>query len=211
MQGFYTQDQLQLLVQRRTSRKALASVATDLDIAERYYQERGIRKIADAFEQKQLRKALLVMATGSGKTRTVIALADVLMRANWAGRILFLADRLALVKQATNAFKRHLTNATTVNLVSERGQTGHVYVSTYPTIMNLIDDAAEPGKEGARRFGPGYFDLIVVDEAHRSIYQKYGAIFDYFEALLVGLTATPRDEIDHNTYRLFQLEDGVPR
>src|SRR6185312_3704498 len=210
VQGFYTQAELQLLVQRRTSRKTLTSVATDLDIAERYYQERAIRKIADAFEQRQLRKALLVMATGSGKTRTVIALADVLMRANWAGRVLFLADRLALVRQATNAFKRHLPNATTVNLVTERTQTGHIYVSTYPTMMNLIDDAAEPGKEGARRFGPGYFDLIVVDEAHRSIYQKYGAIFDYFDALLVGLTATPRDEIDHNTYRLFQLEDGVP-
>ncbi|MBB5063150.1 DEAD/DEAH box helicase family protein [Granulicella mallensis] len=208
--GFYTQVELQLLIQRRTSRKSLSTVATDTAIAERYYQERAIRRIAEAFEARRLRKALLVMATGSGKTRTIIALSDVLMRANWSGRILFLADRRTLVRQAVKEFGRHLPSATTVNLVTDRGQVGHIYVSTYPTMMNLIDDAADKTKEDARQFGPGFFDLIVVDEAHRSIYQKYGAIFDYFDSLLVGLTATPRDEIDRNTYRLFQLEDGVP-
>ena len=120
--------------------------------------------------------------------------------------MLFLADRTALVNQAANAFKAHLPDATTVNLVTEKVTDGRVYVSTYPTMMNLINDV----DAGIRRFGPGYFDLIVIDEAHRSVYQKYGAIFDWFDSLLVGLTATPKDEVDHNTYRLFHLEDGVP-
>jgi type I restriction enzyme R subunit len=204
--GFYTQTELALLIQRRTSRVPLEAVATDRAIAERYYQERAIRKIAKSFEQDHQRKALLVMATGAGKTRTVIALSDVLMRANWAKRILFLADRVALVKQAANAYKTHLPDVSPVNLVTERSHEGRVYISTYPTMMGLIDEM----KDGERRFGPGHFDLIVVDEAHRSIYQKYGAIFDYFDALVVGLTATPKDEIDRNTYGLFALERGVP-
>jgi type I restriction enzyme R subunit len=204
--GFYTKAELALLIQRRTSRIPLAAVATDKAIAERYYQERAIRRIATAFEEHHQRKALLVMATGAGKTRTVIALSDVLMRANWAKRVLFLADRVALVKQAANAYKAHLPGVSPVNLVTEKDQEGRVYISTYPTMMGLIDEM----KDGARRFGPGYFDMIVVDEAHRSIYQKYGAIFDYFDALLVGLTATPKNEIDRNTYGLFALERGVP-
>ncbi len=177
-------------------------------ISGHYYQERAIRNIAKAFEGGQ-RKALVVMATGAGKTRTVVALTDILMRANWAKRILFLADRVALVKQAVDVYKEHLPDIPPVNLVTDRHQEGRVYVSTYPTMMGLIDDMKDD-KEGTRRFGPGHFDLIVVDEAHRSIYQKYGAIFDYFDALLVGLTATPRDEIDRNTYGLFALERGVP-
>jgi len=184
----------------------LATVATDKAIAERYYQERAIRRVAETFERDHQRKALLVMATGSGKTRTVIALSDVLMRANWAKRILFLADRVALVKQAANAYKQHLPGVSPVNLVTEKDGAGRVYISTYPTMIGLIDEMIG----GERRFGPGHFDLIVVDEAHRSIYQKYGAIFDYFDALLIGLTATPRNEIDRNTYRLFALEGGVP-
>ncbi|MGZ0211179.1 MAG: DEAD/DEAH box helicase family protein [Actinomycetales bacterium] len=203
--GFLTRDQLELLIQRRTTRKPLASVAVNPSIVERYYQQRAIAKVAEAFENKE-RKALLVMATGSGKTRTVIALADVLVRANWAKRILFLADRISLVNQATNAFKQHLPDSAPVNLVTDKDSEGRVYVSTYPTMMGLING----GGDGLRRFGPGYFDLVVIDEAHRSVYQKYGAIFDYFDSLLVGLTATPKDEIDHNTYGLFNLEDGVP-
>ena len=203
--GFYTRDQLELQIQRRTTRKPLATVEISSTIVERYYQQRAIRKVAEAFENQE-RKALLVMATGSGKTRTVIALADVLIRANWAKRILFLADRIALVNQATTAFKQQLPDAAPVNLVTDRDSEGRVYVSTYPTMMGLID----AGGDGLRRFGPGYFDLVIVDEAHRSVYQKYGAIFDYFDSLLVGLTATPKDEIDHNTYGLFNLEDGVP-
>src|ERR1019366_1355534 len=164
------------------------------------------RRVAEAFEKDHQRKTLLVMATGAGKTRTVIALADLLMRANWARRVLFLADRVALVRQAVNAFKRHLPSSAPVNLVTEKDGQGRVYVSTYPTMMNLIDDTAE----GKRRFGVGHFDMVVIDEAHRSVYRKYGAIFDYFDSLLVGLTATPKDEIDRNTYRLFDLERGVP-
>src|SRR5436190_22085385 len=146
------------------------------------------------------------MATGAGKTRTVIALCDLLMRCNWAKRILFLADRVALVNQAVNAFKRHLPDASPVNLVTEKDKEGRVFVSTYPTMMGLIDQTGE----GQRRFGPGYFDLVVIDEAHRSVFQKYRAILDYFDSLLVGLTATPRDEVDRNTYNLFDLEPGVP-
>ena len=150
------------------------------------------------------------MATGAGKTRTVIALVDLLMRAGWAKRVLFLADRVALVNQAVNAFKAHLPDAAPVNLVTDRATEGRVYVSTYPTMMGLINEGGNAGTGGQRRFGVGHFDLIVVDEAHRSIYQKYRAIFSYFDALLVGLTATPKDEIDRNTYSLFGLESGVP-
>ncbi len=146
------------------------------------------------------------MATGAGKTRTVIALCDLLLRCNWAKRILFLADRVALVNQAVKAFKIHLADSSPVNLVTEKDKEGRVFVSTYPTMMRLIDDA----KDGQRRFGVGHFDLVIIDEAHRSVYQKYGAIFDYFDSLLVGLTATPVDEIDRNTYSLFELERGVP-
>jgi type I restriction enzyme, R subunit len=206
VQGFFKKPELELLVQRRTSRKKLADAVINADIIERYYQNRAVRRIGETFEVDNQRKALLVMATGSGKTRTVIALADVLMRCNWAKRILFLADRVALVKQAVNAFKTHLPDSSPVNLVSEKNTDGRVFVCTYPTMMGLIDDAAE----GQRRFGVGHFDLIIIDEAHRSVYQKYRAIFDYFDSLLVGLTATPKDEIDHNTYGLFDLESGVP-
>jgi len=206
VQGFYTKDELELLIQRRTSRKSLATADINDAIVERYYQTRAIRRMGEAFENDLERKALLVMATGAGKTRTVIALSDLLMRCNWAKRILFLADRIALVNQAVGAFKTHLPSSSPVNLVTERHGDGRVYVSTYPTMMGMIDEM----QEGRRRFGPGHFDLIVIDEAHRSVYQKYGAIFDYFDSLLVGLTATPKDEIDINTYQLFELERGVP-
>ena len=207
VQGFHTRDELELMAQRRTTRKPLANLPIAAGIVERHYQQRAIRRIAETFERDQHRKALVVMATGAGKTRTVIALVDLLMRANWAKRVLFLADRVALVNQAVNAFKAHLPDAAPVNLVTDRATEGRVYVSTYPTMMGLINEGAG-GKQ--RRFGVGHFDLIVVDEAHRSIYQKYRAIFSYFDALLVGLTATPKDEIDRNTYSLFDLESGVP-
>lgn len=206
VQGFFKKAELELMIQRRQSRKPLSLAAINRNVAGRYYQERSIRRIGDAFEKDHLRKALVVMATGSGKTRTVIALADVLMRCNWAKRVLFLADRVALVNQALNAFKAHLPEASPVNLVTEKDVEGRVFVSTYPTMMGLIDDT----KDGQRRFGVGHFDLIIIDEAHRSVFQKYRAIFDYFDALLVGLTATPKDEVDRNTYGLFDLEDGVP-
>jgi type I restriction enzyme R subunit len=207
VQGFYTRDELELLIGRRTSARRLASIEIDGSIVERHYQQRAIRRITEAFEEKHQRKALVVMATGAGKTRTLIALAKLLMEAGWVKRVLFLADRVALVNQATAAFKVHLPDVTTVNLVTEKSVEGRVYVSTYPTIMGLIG-GGEAGEE--RRFGPGFFDLVVIDEAHRSVYQKYRAIFAFFDSLLVGLTATPKDEVDHNTYGLFDLEPGVP-
>jgi len=206
VQGFFKKAELELAIQRRVSRKSLAAAVINADIAGRYYQTRAIRRISESFEKDNQRKALVVMATGAGKTRTVIALADLLMRCNWAKRVLFLADRVALVNQAVNAFKKHLPDAAPVNLVTEKNTEGRVFVSTYPTMMGLIDDASD----GQRRFGAGHFDLIIIDEAHRSVYQKYRAIFDYFDSLLVGLTATPKDEIDRNTYGLFDLESGVP-
>jgi type I restriction enzyme R subunit len=206
VQGFYKKAELELLIQRRGTRRSLAQAPISSTIVERHYQTRAIRRIAEAFERDHDRKALLVMATGAGKTRTVIALCDLLMRCNWAKRVLFLADRVALVNQAVNAFKRHLPDASPVNLVTEKEAEGRVYVSTYPTMMGLIDETAD----GQRRFGAGHFDLVIIDEAHRSVFQKYRAIFDYFDSLLVGLTATPKDEVDRNTYSLFDLEDGVP-
>lgn len=206
VQGFYKKAELELLIQRRITRHSLAPAPISSTIVERHYQTRAIRRIAEAFERDLDRKALLVMATGAGKTRTVIALADLLMRCNWAKRVLFLADRVALVNQAVNAFKRHLPDASPVNLATQKHAEGRVYVSTYPTMMGLIDEAAD----GQRRFGVGHFDLVIIDEAHRSVFQKYRAIFDYFDSLLVGLTATPKDEVDRNTYGLFDLEDGVP-
>ncbi len=204
--GFYKRDELELAIQRRTSRKPLADQKIDRKIVERPYQHRAIRAIAKSFEEHSERKGLLVMATGSGKTRTVIALVDLLMRAGWVKRVLFLADRTALVRQAANAFRAHLPDSAPVNLVTEKTAEGRVFLSTYPTMMNLIDGKTQ----GKRAFGPGHFDLVVIDEAHRSVYQRYRAIFEYFDGLLVGLTATPREDVDHDTYALFDLEDGVP-
>lgn len=214
VQGFYKKAELELSIQRRGTRRPLAQARIDPTIVERHYQTRAIRRIAESFERDRDRKALLMMATGAGKTRTVIALCDLLMRSNWVKRVLFLADRVALVNQAVNAFKRHLPDASPVNLVTEKDAEGRVFVSTYPTMMRLIDDMAADragrGGDGRRRFSVGHFDLVVIDEAHRSVFRKYRAIFDYFDSLLVGLTATPKDEVDRNTYSLFDLEDGVP-
>lgn len=210
--GFLKKDELELWRQRKAARRSLSATSIDSNIVERYYQKRAIRRVGEVFEKDNQRKALLVMATGSGKTRTVIALIDQLMRANWCKRVLFLADRVALVRQAHNAFKKHLPSAPSANLIERHDPKkndhngARVCLSTYPTMMGQIDEMAN----GQRRFGPGHFDLIVIDEAHRSIYRKYRSIFEYFDSLLVGLTATPRDEIDRDTYSLFELERGVP-
>jgi len=206
VQGFYKRDELELLIQRRQTKRSLASAPINESIVERVYQIRAIRRIGESFERDRFRKALVVMATGAGKTRTVIALVDQLTKANWVKRVLFLADRTALVNQAVGAFKTHLKDLSPVNLVTERHSDGRVFFSTYQTMIGLIDQQ----EEGERLFGPGHFDLVVIDEAHRSVYMKYGAIFEYFDSLLVGLTATPKDEVDKNTYRLFELEEGVP-
>lgn len=207
VQGFCTRDELELLMQRRTARRSLALLGAGEQIVDRHYQRRAISAITEHFEQAKQRKALLVMATGAGKTRTVIALVDLLMRAGWVRRVLFLADRTALVNQTVNAFKTHLPDSAPVNLVTEPNVDGRVYVSTYQTMVGKID---EYRADGTRRFGVGHFDLVVIDEAHRSVYRKYRGIFEYFDSLLVGLTATPKDEVDKNTYELFELETGVP-
>ena len=207
VQGFYTRDELTLLIQRRDTRQQLSSLDVGERIVNRHYQQRAIRAISEHFDDHKQRKSLLVMATGAGKTRTVIALVDLLMRAGWVKRVLFLADRTALVNQAVNAFKTHLPDSAPVNLVTEGNEDGRVYVSTYQTMVGKID---EYRADGTRRFGVGHFDLVVIDEAHRSVYRKYRGIFDYFDSLLVGLTATPKDEVDKNTYDLFDLETGVP-
>ena len=203
--GFYKKDELASLIHRRTHREPLDVTRVKNAIVERYYQKRAIGSIGEQFE-KARRKALLVMATGSGKTRVAIALVDLLQRAGWVKRALFLADRISLVNQAVGAFKAHLPESSPVNLVTEKDKSGRVYVCTYPTMMGLINETT--GVEA--RFGVGHFDLVIIDEAHRSVYQKYGAIFRYFDSLLVGLTATPSDQVDRNTYELFDLEPGVP-
>lgn len=210
--GFLKKDELTLLHQRRSTKRKLADISIDAKVVERYYQTRAVKRVGEVFEKEGQRKALLVMATGSGKTRTVIALVDQLMRANWVKRVLFLADRVALVKQAHNNFKKHLPTTPSANLIERHDPAkndhngARVCVATYPTMMGLINQL----QNGQRLYGAGHFDLIVIDEAHRSIYRKYRSIFDYFDSYLVGLTATPRDEIDRDTYSLFELEKGVP-
>ncbi|EOU1610188.1 DEAD/DEAH box helicase family protein [Clostridium perfringens] len=207
--GFYKKSELQLIIDRRTSKKNLKDIKISDDISNRYYQKEAITAVAEAFEKNQ-RKALLVCATGTGKTRTAISIVDVLSRHNWVKNVLFLADRKALVKQAKNNFSKLLPNLSLCNLLdrNDNPEESRMIFSTYPTMMNAIDDTK--GKDGDRLFTPGHFDLIIIDESHRSIYKKYKSIFDYFDAYLIGLTATPRDEIDKNTYSIFDLENRVP-
>ncbi|HII4433429.1 DEAD/DEAH box helicase family protein [Clostridium perfringens] len=207
--GFYKKSELQLIIDRRTSKKNLNNIKISDDISNRYYQKEAITAVAEAFEKNQ-RKALLVCATGTGKTRTAISIVDVLSRHNWVKNVLFLADRKALVKQAKNNFSKLLPNLSLCNLLdrNDNPEESRMIFSTYPTMMNAIDDTK--GKDGDRLFTPGHFDLIIIDESHRSIYKKYKSIFDYFDAYLIGLTATPRDEIDKNTYSIFDLENRVP-
>jgi len=207
--GFHTRDELQLMISRRTSRHRLAQAPIDNQIVERGYQLQAIRAVTEAFENKNERKALLVMATGTGKTRTVVALTKLLQNANWAKRVLFLADRIALVDQAAKAFKTHLPNSGPVVLGRDRPADSRIHVATYPTMMNLINGRADDGAE-QQEFGVGHYDLIIIDEAHRSVYQKYREIFEFFDSFLVGLTATPVAEVDRNTYSLFDIEDCVP-
>lgn len=207
VQGFYTKDELQRLVNRRSLRKNLLLAPINKDVAGRYYQEEAIRRVAEHLTRKE-RGALLVMATGSGKTRTAAALVDVLTKASWVTRALFLADRNALVKQAKNAFSTYLPHLSVVDLTREKEESSSRMVfSTYPTMMNLIDGER---RNDERFYSPGHFDLIIVDEAHRSVYQKYQAIFGYFDAIVIGLTATPKAEVDKNTYELFGLENHQP-
>ena len=189
-------------------RTHLDNIVVDENIAGRYYQENAIKAVCNTFDARNRRKALLVMATGSGKTRTVIALCKVLLEHGWVKNILFLADRNSLVTQAKRSFVNLLPELSVTNLCEERDNTtAHCVFSTYQTMMDCID--AIEDAEG-KLFTVGHFDLVICDEAHRSIYNKYRDIFTYFDAPLVGLTATPKDEIDKNTYALFDLGNGAP-
>ena len=208
--GFYTQKELQLLINRRKSKENLEHIFIDDKITNRPYQLEAIKSVCEAFEKKH-RKALLVMATGTGKTRTAISIVDVLTGKNWVQNVLFLADRTELVKQAEKNFKKLLPDMSCCNLLSSKDgdpEESRIVFSTYQTMINCIDTMK--AKDGNQLFTAGHFDLIIIDEAHRSIYRKYQTIFEYFDGLLVGLTATPRNDVDKNTYKFFELENNVP-
>lgn len=206
--GVFSKEDLQKLMNRRAERQDLMSIPIDDKITDRYYQKEAIRAVCGQIEQG-FRKHLLVMATGTGKTRTASSLTDVLSRGKWITNILFLADRTALVKQAKDDFKRYLPDMSLCNLCSNKDdRNARIVFSTYPTILNAIDDTKS--KDGRQLFAPAHFDLIIIDESHRSIFKKYRAIFEYFDALMVGLTATPKTDVDRNTYDFFEMEHGVP-
>lgn len=207
--GYYTQEQLQLIIDRRTLKKDLKNISIDENITNRTYQQEAIKAFCDDLNNNQ-RKGLLVMATGTGKTRTAVSIVDVLTNCNWVKNVLFLADRTELVKQAKKSFNKLIPSLSTINLTNEKenAENARMVFSTYQTMMNSIDDIKT--KNGKKLFTVGHFDLIIVDEAHRSIYKKYQAIFDYFDGYLLGLTATPRSDIDKNTYKIFELQDNVP-
>ena len=204
----YSKRDLEKLFNLQSMRLELKNISVDKNIAGRYYQEAAIKAVCDSFGARNRRKALLVMATGSGKTRTVIALCKVLLEYGWVKNILFLADRNSLVTQAKRSFANLLPDLSVTNLCEEKDNySAHGVFSTYQTMMNCIDSIRD---EEGKLFTCGHFDLIICDEAHRSIYNKYKDIFSYFDAPLVGLTATPKDEIEKNTYDVFELENGVP-
>ncbi len=206
--GVYTKDELEWLHFKRKNKLSLENVEIDSDITDRYYQKMAITAVCDSLE-KGNRKALLVMATGTGKTRTAISIVDVLMKKGWVKNILFLADRTALVKQAKRNFKNLLPELTLCNLLDNKDDPeSRMIFSTYSTMMNAIDDVKN--KDDKKLFTSGHFDLIIIDESHRSIYKKYQEIFSYFDAILLGLTATPKNDIDKNTYSIFELENNVP-
>lgn len=207
VQGFATRDELQWRINQRKERKDLSKLQPKKEITGRYYQMEAAARVMENFGTKRKRKSLIVMATGTGKTRLSIALVDMLMRAGWARKILFLADRVALVNQAKREFNIHLPHVSVASLLDKKEEDARVLFSTYPTMLNCIDGTKKNQKE---IFSVAHFDLIIIDEAHRSVYQKYGAIFDYFDSLLLGLTATPRGEVDRNTYKLFELDDHQP-
>ena len=206
--GIFSRDDLQRLMNRRTQRRNLLDIPVDDKITDRVYQKEAIRGVCEQIGQG-FRKFLLVMATGTGKTRTAASLVDVLSRGMHVTNVLFLADRTALVKQARDSFKKYLPDLSLCNLCSNRDdRSARVVFSTYPTMLNAIDGVKT--KDGEVLFTPAHFDLIIIDESHRSIFKKYRAIFDYFDAMLVGLTATPKTDVDRNTYDFFEMEHGVP-
>ena len=202
--GFHTAADLELMIQQR-GRKDISDFSVKPQIIDRPYQKMAIKAVCEHFNKKH-RKGLLVMATGTGKTRVAISLVDVLSRNGWVKNVLFLADRISLVNQAHKNFVKLLPNTTTCVLSdnnSERDPNARITFSTYQTMIKYIDTEE-------KTFSVGRFDLIIIDEAHRSIFGKYSAIFHYFDAMLVGLTATPRDEVDRSTYDIFEMEQGEP-
>ena len=206
--SIYSKRDLEKLFNLQTMRTRLKHARVKKNIAGRYYQEAAIKAVCDSLDGRNRRKALLVMATGSGKTRTVIGLCDVLLHGGWVKNILFLADRNSLVTQAKRSFTNLLPDLSITNLCEDKNNyNAHCVFSTYQTMMNSIDAIKD---DQGKLFTCGHFDLVICDEAHRSIYNKYRDIFNYFDAPLVGLTATPKDEIDKNTYDVFELENGVP-
>lgn len=206
--AIYSKRDLEKLFNLQSMRTDLKYISVDKKIAGRYYQEAAVKAVCDSFGIGKRRKALLVMATGSGKTRTVIALCKVLLEQGWIKNILFLADRTSLVTQAKRSFVNLLPDLSVTNLCEEKDNySAHCVFSTYQTMMNCIDSVQD---EQGKMFTCGHFDLVICDEAHRSIYNKYKDIFRYFDAPLVGLTATPKDEIEKNTYDIFELVNGVP-
>lgn len=207
--GFFTQEELQFEVDGRKQRVPLEQITIKDEITNRPYQKEAVTAVCDAIKNRH-RKMLLVQATGSGKTRVSISIVDVLRRHNYVKNILFLADRTALVKQAKNNYTNLLGDLSCCNLLDSKDdpEACRMIFSTYPTMMNAIDE--KKNKYGEKLFSPGHFQLIITDEAHRSIYKKYQEIFEYFDAMVLGMTATPKNEIDKNTYGIFDLERGVP-
>jgi len=197
--GFYSRDSLQYIIHQR-GRKPLDTIPLNSDIAGRTYQLRCIKEVLERFEQKR-RKSLLVMATGTGKTRVAISICDALLRAGWAKRILFLCDRKELRKQAKDAFTDHLPGEPLCIVKTRTGadRDRRIYLGTYPAMLR-----------GYAHYDVGFFDVIIADESHRSIYNRYRDLFSYFDALQLGLTATPKTVISHNTYSMFDCEDGLP-
>ena len=202
----FSMNDLQKLMDRRSLLVDLKQIKINTDISGRPYQMKAIRSICSEMEKK-IRKFLLVMATGTGKTRTAISIVDVLSRAHYVSNVLFLADRIQLVEQAYDAFRENCPDVTVCNLLDSKDKAenkgARIVFSTYPTILNAID--TEKNRDGNRTFTPAHFDLIIVDEAHRSIFKKYRAIFEYFDSYLVGLTATPRRDVDKSTFEFFEL------
>jgi type I restriction enzyme R subunit len=201
--GFYTLDDLEGLFFKHKYRKDLNKVEIDKNIAGRPYQIEGIKRVYEKYLNGH-RKALLVMATGTGKTRTAIALTKGLMGANWAKRVLFLADRDELVKQAKedkNSFKTFMPEQISCRFTGKNADNreASLYFSTYQTMINYYS-----------KFSVGFFDLIICDESHRSVYKVYKDILEYFDTNILGLTATPVDFIGRNTFKLFSCEEGDP-
>jgi type I restriction enzyme R subunit len=198
--GFYSKDSLEYLTHQRRNKKPLATTGPNLAIADRMYQLEAIKRVCERFSENA-RKALIVQATGTGKTRVAISLCDVLMRAGWVKRILFLCDRRELRKQADRVFKEFMPGEPRIIVDSStaKDRDKRIYLATYPAMMKCFED-----------FDVGFFDLVIADESHRSIYKKFRTLFQYFDALEVGLTATPVRFIERNTYELFGCEDRDP-